>query len=94
VFQDELAACFADASAVIISEVARLEQISAEERLNPEKLMQDLQAAGKEAAYLPNANAIVAHLAKHAQGGEVICVFSNGGFDGIHGKLLAQLGKR
>jgi len=36
----------------------------------------------------------VAHLARHAQGGEVICVFSNGGFDGIHGKLLAQLGRR
>lgn len=94
VFQDELAACFADASAVIVSEVARLEQISPEERLNPEKLMQDLQTAGKEAAYLPNANAIVAHLANHALGGDVICVFSNGGFDGIHDKLLAQLGKK
>ncbi|HZI33644.1 MAG TPA: UDP-N-acetylmuramate:L-alanyl-gamma-D-glutamyl-meso-diaminopimelate ligase, partial [Candidatus Binatia bacterium] len=73
VFQDELAACFADASAVIVSEVARLEQINAEDRLNPEKLMQDLQAAGKEADYLPDANTIVSHLARHAQGGDVIC---------------------
>ena len=94
VFQDELAASFADASAVVVSEVARLEQISAGERLNPEKLMADIKASGKEAAYLPNANAIVAHLAQHAFGGDVIVVFSNGGFDGIHGKLLAQLGKR
>jgi len=94
VFQEELAAAFADASAVVISEVARLEQISAGERLNPEKLMADLKAAGKEAAYLPDANAIVAHLAQHAQGGDVVCVFSNGGFDGIHGKLLARLGRR
>ena len=37
--------------------------------------------------------AIVRHLAKTAQGGEVVCVFSNGGFDGIHGKLLATLGR-
>jgi UDP-N-acetylmuramate: L-alanyl-gamma-D-glutamyl-meso-diaminopimelate ligase len=94
VFQDELAASFADADAVVVSEVARLEQISADERLNPEKLMADIKASGKEAAYLPDANAIVAHLAQHAQGGDVVCVFSNGGFDGIHAKLLARLGKR
>jgi UDP-N-acetylmuramate: L-alanyl-gamma-D-glutamyl-meso-diaminopimelate ligase len=56
--------------------------------------MADIKASGKEAAYLPDANAIVAHLAQHAQGGDVICVFSNGGFDGIHGKLLARLGRR
>jgi UDP-N-acetylmuramate: L-alanyl-gamma-D-glutamyl-meso-diaminopimelate ligase len=94
VFQDELAASFADANAVIVSEVARLEQISAEERLNPEKLMADIKASGKEAAYLPSADAIVAHLAQHALGGDVVVVFSNGGFDGIHGKLLARLGKK
>ena len=83
-----------DADAVVVSEVARLEQISADERLNPEKLMADIKASGKEAAYLPDANAIVAHLAQHALGGDVVVVFSNGGFDGIHGKLLARLGKR
>ena len=94
VFQDELAAAFVDASAVVVAAVARLEQIAPDQRLNPEKLMQDLKAAGKEAEYLPDANRIVAHLARQAQGGEVICVFSNGGFDGIHGKLLAQLGRR
>jgi UDP-N-acetylmuramate: L-alanyl-gamma-D-glutamyl-meso-diaminopimelate ligase len=94
VFQTELAESFADANAVVVSEVARLEQISAEERLNPEKLMQDLKAAGKDAAYLPDVDAIVSHLAKNAHGGDIVCVFSNGGFGGIHGKLLARLGKK
>ena len=56
--------------------------------------MQDLKAAGKDAAYLPDADAIVAHVAKNAQGGDVVCVFSNGGFGGIHGKLLERLGRR
>jgi hypothetical protein len=28
------------------------------------------------------------------QGGEVVVVFSNGGFGGIHGKLLERLGHR
>jgi UDP-N-acetylmuramate: L-alanyl-gamma-D-glutamyl-meso-diaminopimelate ligase len=94
VFQNELAASFADADAVIVAEVARLEQLAPEERLNPEKLMHDLKAAGKDAAYLPDADAIVAHLAKTAGGGDVVVVFSNGGFGGIHGKLLQQLGRR
>jgi UDP-N-acetylmuramate: L-alanyl-gamma-D-glutamyl-meso-diaminopimelate ligase len=94
IFQAELADSFADANAVVVSEVARLEQIAVEERLNPEKLMQDLKTSGKDAAYLSDVDAIVAHVAKGAQGGDIVCVFSNGGFDGIHGKLLERLGRR
>jgi UDP-N-acetylmuramate: L-alanyl-gamma-D-glutamyl-meso-diaminopimelate ligase len=93
VFQSELAGAFADADAVVVSEVARLEQIAVGERLSPEKLMQDLKTAGKEAVYLPEVDSIVSHVAKNAQGGDIICVFSNGGFGGIHGKLLESLGK-
>ena len=94
VFQKELADSFADANAVIVAQVARLELLAATERLDPAKLMQDIKADGKTAEYLPDADAIVSHLAKNAQGGEVICVFSNGGFGGIHEKLLATLGRR
>jgi UDP-N-acetylmuramate: L-alanyl-gamma-D-glutamyl-meso-diaminopimelate ligase len=56
--------------------------------------MTDLKAAGKQAAYLSDVDAIVAHIAQNAQGGEVVCVFSNGGFGGIHTKLLERLGRR
>ena len=94
VFQSELATAFADADAVVVAEVARLEQIAPEERLDPEKLMQDLKTSGKNAAYLPDVDAIVAHVAKNAQGGDIVVVFSNGGFGGIHAKLLEKLGRR
>ncbi|MFN3408363.1 MAG: UDP-N-acetylmuramate:L-alanyl-gamma-D-glutamyl-meso-diaminopimelate ligase [Limisphaerales bacterium] len=94
VFQQELVGAFAGASAVIVAQVARLELLKPEERLNPEQLMADLRATGKPAEYLPDAEAIVGHLAKHAEGGDVVCVFSNGGFGGIHEKLLARLGRR
>lgn len=94
VFQKELADSFADANAVVVAQVARLEQLPPEARLNPEKLMSDLRTAGKEAVYLPDVDAIVSHMTKNTQGGEVICVFSNGGFGGIHGKLLERLGRR
>jgi UDP-N-acetylmuramate: L-alanyl-gamma-D-glutamyl-meso-diaminopimelate ligase len=94
VFQKELAAAFADAHGVVVSQVARLELLKPEERLSPEQLLSDLQAAGKDAAYLADAEAIVAHLATRAQGGDVVVVFSNGGFGGIHQKLLERLGRR
>jgi len=94
VFQKELAEAFKDADTIIIAQVARLELLKPTERLNPEQLMQDIKANGKTASYLPDADAIVAHLKHEARGGDVICVFSNGGFGGIHEKLLSALGGR
>jgi UDP-N-acetylmuramate: L-alanyl-gamma-D-glutamyl-meso-diaminopimelate ligase len=93
VFQRELAEAFADADAVVVAEVARLELLPAHERLDPARLMEDLKEQGKAAAYLPDPDAIVDHLAKNAQDGDVVCVFSNGGFGGIHGKLLERLSR-
>jgi UDP-N-acetylmuramate: L-alanyl-gamma-D-glutamyl-meso-diaminopimelate ligase len=93
VFQHELVGAFGDADAVVVSEVARLEQLSPDERLDPQQLIQDLKTSGKDAAYLPGVDAIVAHVARNARGGDVACIFSNGGFGGIHGKLLERLGK-
>ena len=95
VFQTELAQAFRDADAVVVvSQVARLEMLKPEERLDPQKLLKDIQSSGKTAAYLPDADAIVAHLKRDVAGGDVVCVFSNGGFGGIHEKLLAALGAR
>jgi UDP-N-acetylmuramate: L-alanyl-gamma-D-glutamyl-meso-diaminopimelate ligase len=94
IFQSELAEAFAEADGVVVSQVARLELLTPEERLNPEKLMADLEAAGKHAAYLPDADAIVAHAGSHVQPGDIVCIFSNGGFGGIHGKLQERLGRR
>ena len=93
VFQLELAESFAQADGVVVSQVARLELLKPEERLDPVMLMTDLKSAGKDTAYLPDADSIVAHLAGKAQGGDIIVVFSNGGFGGIHAKLLERLGR-
>ena len=41
----------------------------------------------------PDVDAIINHVTKNIQGGDVVCVFSNGGFGGIHGKLLERLGR-
>jgi UDP-N-acetylmuramate: L-alanyl-gamma-D-glutamyl-meso-diaminopimelate ligase len=93
VFQTELALAFADADAVIISQVARLELLSPEERLDPQKLIQDLVSMRKSAVYLPDVESIVNHVSRNVEGGEILVVFSNGGFGSIHTKLLDRLGR-
>jgi UDP-N-acetylmuramate: L-alanyl-gamma-D-glutamyl-meso-diaminopimelate ligase len=92
IFQQELAEALSEADAVVVSRVARLELLPQEERLDPEQLIRDLQEAGTDAVYLSDVDSIVTHVTRNARGGEVVCVFSNGGFGGIHGKLLERLG--
>ena len=93
VFQTDLPLSFADADAVVIAQVARLEKVPVDQRLDPARVMQDLQFLGKNAAYLPDVDAIVEHLGKHVSGGDIVCIFSNGGFGGIHEKLMRKLGR-
>ena len=90
-FQTELVDALERADQIVVAEVARLEQLRPEERLNPDKLMQDLRLAGKPAAYLPTVESIVEHVGAGAKEGDVVCVFSNGGFGGIHDRLLKRL---
>ena len=90
VFQRELVDALERADRVVVAEVARLEQLPVNQRLNPEKLMDELRMAGKPAAYLPTVEAIIDHLETEVRPGDVICVFSNGGFGGIHERLLGR----
>jgi UDP-N-acetylmuramate: L-alanyl-gamma-D-glutamyl-meso-diaminopimelate ligase len=94
VFQQELAEALALADAVVVAEVARLDQLPPDARLNPARLMDDLRTGGTPAAYLPTVDAILDHLAQSAQSRDVICVFSNGGFGNIHTRLLDSLASR
>ncbi len=94
VFQDTLPAAFVDADGVFIAQIARLEQIEAAERLDPERVVADIAANGRPAFYEPTAADIVERVVPMVAAGDVIVVFSNGGFDGIHDQLLAALGRR
>ncbi len=94
VFQDELAKALSLADCVVVAEVARLELLAEEQRLDPTGLMTAIEDSGTQAAYLPTVDAIVEHVSDAAVSGDVICVFSNGGFGGVHQKLLDALKKR
>lgn len=94
VFQDVLPKAFAGADGVFLAKVARIEQLPEKERLDPEKVADDLRRAGKEARYEPEVSAIVESVTKMAVPGDVIVVFSNGGFENIHVRLLEALRAR
>ena len=93
VFQEVLPQAFAHADGVVLAQVARMDQLPENERLNPEKVVEELRRAGKEAFYEPDTAAIIKRVTGLADQGDVIVVFSNGGFDNIHTKLLEALGK-
>jgi UDP-N-acetylmuramate: L-alanyl-gamma-D-glutamyl-meso-diaminopimelate ligase len=91
VFQRELTASLALADGVYISRVDRLQELQENERLNPEAIVEQLRGSGKTAEYSASADDIVNRLAPRLQNNDVVAVFSNGKFDGIHDKLLTRL---
>jgi len=91
IFQQQLPEALKLADGVFISQVARLEQIPEAERLNPERVVAAIAKAGRPAFYERNADAIVDRIVPILRPKDVVVVFSNGGFDNIHEKLLARL---
>ncbi len=93
VFEEQYKRAFSHADHVIIAGVFNPEDAKrfGPTLLNVEKLIADIAATGKTTATFPDADTIVTHLAHEMRDGDVIAVMSNGGFDGIHDKLLATL---
>jgi len=91
VFQKQLPESLGLADVAIVAQVARLDQIDPSERLDPAQVMTDLQNAGTEAYYEPDTASIVDRARQVLKSGDIAVVFSNGGFDGLHDKLLAAL---
>jgi UDP-N-acetylmuramate: L-alanyl-gamma-D-glutamyl-meso-diaminopimelate ligase len=91
VFQQRLSDALKAADGVFISQVAKLEQIPENERLNPEAVVNAIQESGRPAFYEENADAIVNRIVPMLRAQDIVAVFSNGGFDRIHEKLLEKL---
>ncbi len=88
VFQNTLPLAFDHADEIVLAEVFGADQLPPEERLDPGRLVADLERRGRPARFLPGVDAIVSHLVARARPGDVVAVLSNGGFDGIHERLL------
>jgi UDP-N-acetylmuramate: L-alanyl-gamma-D-glutamyl-meso-diaminopimelate ligase len=94
VFQQQLPDALQLADGVFIAQVAKLEQIPEKERLNPEAVVDAIANSGRPAFYEESADAIVDRIVPMLQPKDVVVVFSNGGFDNIHEKLLKALGSK
>ncbi len=90
-FQHELPAALAVADGVILAQVARLDQLAADDRLDPAHVIADIAATGRPAFYEPGVDAIIARLRPLAAERDVIVILSNGGFGDIHERLLREL---
>lgn len=91
VFQHELAEALATADFPVVASVENPDKVCRSERLDITLLAEEIAQTGKSVFHGENVGAIVGHVAAQAQPGDVVLVMSNGGFGGIHGKLLDAL---
>jgi len=90
VFQDDFARAFAGADEVLIAPIFR-SKLPEAERLSVPQLVRDLGARGQSAREADSIDEIVAAIAQNHRPGDLVVLMSNGGFGGIHQKLLRAL---
>jgi UDP-N-acetylmuramate: L-alanyl-gamma-D-glutamyl-meso-diaminopimelate ligase len=90
VFQDDFARAFAPADRVLIAPIFR-SKLPEAERLSVPQLVCDLQSRGQDAGAAESIDAIVDAIVRDHRAGDLVVLMSNGGFGGIHQKLLQAL---
>src|SRR5438105_4499909 len=92
IFQEPYGKAFAYADYVIIAGVYNTSKASELGKvLDVDELVKDISLQGKPAHSFPDADFIVEHLAPELHEGDVVAIMSNGGFGGIHDKLIETL---
>jgi len=92
VFQEPYSKAFSYADHVIISGVYNTSKASELGKvLDVSELVKDIELQGKRAFSYPDADSIVEHLKPELREGDIVAIMSNGGFGGIHEKILDVL---
>ena len=91
VFQEAYADAFGAADVVVIAHPHDQSRIAEDERFDSVRLVEKLRARGIEAFTYETVEEIVAVVGANALPWDVVAVLSNGGFGGMHGKLLKAL---
>src|SRR5882672_981544 len=92
VFQDEYVSAFAPADYVIVAGVFDSETAVAKGRvLDTRSLIDSIASQNKPAFAISDVDEIVQRLGAELRSGDVVAFMSNGGFGGIHEKLLIAL---
>jgi UDP-N-acetylmuramate: L-alanyl-gamma-D-glutamyl-meso-diaminopimelate ligase len=90
VFQDDFARAFVAADEVVLAPVFR-STLPEAERLSIPDLVHDLECHGTSARAAASIDDIVSTIARERHEGDLVVMMSNGGFGGIHRKLLLAL---
>jgi UDP-N-acetylmuramate: L-alanyl-gamma-D-glutamyl-meso-diaminopimelate ligase len=90
VFQADFARAFGAADEVVVAAVFR-SSLPESERLSAEQLVDDLRARKQRARYIPAVDDIIRTIVDEHRDGDIVVLMSNGGFGGIHRKLLQAL---
>lgn len=91
VFQEDYARVFSPADEVLIREPVPLDTVPLSEQFSSARLAADLRAQGTKAQAFADTDVILDALTRDCQRGDIVVILSNGGFDGIHERLLAGL---
>ena len=92
VFQQEYAKAFAPADYVIVAGVFDTRKATEKgDVLDTARLIEDIAAQSKPAFAISDVDEIVERLSSEIRSGDVVAIMSNGGFGGIHEKLLTAL---
>ena len=91
VLQDALSQSLALADQVVIAAIFKSEAIPEAERLDLNRVIDEIKKRGKQARILADADAIVNAIAPELRERDVVAILSNGGFGGIYEKLPQRL---
>jgi len=90
-FQDGFARAFTGADRVIVAAAHLPGKVPESERLSEAALAAGVREQGGDAAFVPTVDEIVRTLVAELRPGDRVAILSNGGFGGIHDRLLRAL---
>ncbi|MEM1158514.1 MAG: UDP-N-acetylmuramate:L-alanyl-gamma-D-glutamyl-meso-diaminopimelate ligase [Verrucomicrobiota bacterium] len=93
VFQHTLPEAFKGADRVVLTQIARAEQLQPEERLDIAQVLKDIQGGGTEAQLVEEPLNIPDAIRDELKAGDVVAFFSNGSFGGAIDALIENLQK-
>ena len=93
-FEDSYEQSLGLADEIVLAGLFHPERYDAETAMRPDRLVSAWRAAGRKADYVPDIDEIVARVTADAEPGDVLMIMSNGGFGGIHGRILDALTAR
>jgi UDP-N-acetylmuramate: L-alanyl-gamma-D-glutamyl-meso-diaminopimelate ligase len=92
IFQREIAEALGLADFIALPALFRPEKVPEGERLDENRLIQDLRDMGRAAWNLGDVAGIIQKVCEEVRSGDLIVIMSNGGFGSIYEKLPAALG--